>query len=123
MLLQESPLWWLLSAVAAVIWVVVMRAAMPTKTYKAFVSVGPLATFLPIAGFSVAYDQPFTEMLPIYCALVLSAPLGVLGHGKALREVLADPDTPYEEASGPWTLQFAVALVALLGLAIYYVTH
>ncbi|MGW0735102.1 hypothetical protein [Streptomyces sp. NPDC002851] len=121
--LQNSPLWWLFAAAGAGLWIVTMRAAMPTRAYKLFVSAGPLAAILPIAGFSAAYDEPLVEMLPVYCALVLSGPLGILGHRKALREVLADPNIPYEEASGPWTIQFAAALVALLGAAIYYVTH
>jgi hypothetical protein len=41
-------------------------------------------------------------------SLILSPPAGVLGHREALREVLANPDIPYEEASGPWTLQAAL---------------
>ncbi|MGA5599676.1 hypothetical protein [Streptomyces sp. MN3] len=55
--------------------------------------------------------------------MVLSVPVGVLGHRKALREVLADPEIPYDEATGPWTLQAGCALAFFLGLAIYYVSR
>ncbi|MFJ1653233.1 hypothetical protein ACIOC2_17930 [Streptomyces sp. NPDC088337] len=96
---------------------------MPTRAHKAFVSLGPVLAFVPLAAYCLKYKEPFTEMLPIYCALVVSVPSGILGHRKALREVLADPNVPYDEAAGPWTLQAACALAVFLGLAAYYVGH
>lgn len=121
--LQDSPLWWLFSATAAAIWFAVMIPAMPTRKYKSFVSFGPAAAFAVIALYCLKYEESFTEILPIYCGLVISAPMGILGHRKALREVLADPEVPYGEATGPWTLQFAFALPVFLGLALYYVSR
>ncbi|CAL9448512.1 hypothetical protein [Streptomyces sp. enrichment culture] len=44
-------------------------------------------------------------------------PVGVLGHGKRLRAVPADPDVPYDEAAGPWTLRAARAMALFVGLA------
>ncbi|MFJ6851727.1 hypothetical protein ACIQM3_14520 [Streptomyces sp. NPDC091271] len=123
MRLQESPLWWLFAAISAGIWYAVMLPAMPTRTHKIFVSVGPPATFAVIALYCGAYDEKLVAMLPVYCGLVLSVPAGILGHRRALREVLADPAVPYGEASGPWTLQAGVALAAFLGLAVHYTAH
>ncbi|MFJ7253750.1 hypothetical protein ACIQWV_14490 [Streptomyces sp. NPDC098085] len=123
MSLQDSPLWWLFSMAGAAIWFVVMLPAMPTRNHKIFVSIGPLAVFAVIALYCLKSDENLTEMLPVYCGLVISVPVGILGHRKALREMLADPEVPYGEATGPWTLQAAVSLAVFLGLAVYYVSH
>ncbi|MER7960811.1 hypothetical protein [Streptomyces ardesiacus] len=119
--MRNSPWWWLFSAIGIVLWFAVMLPAMPTRKHKALVSLGPVLTLVPLAAYSLKAGEPFTELLPIYCALVVSVPLGVLGHRRALREVLADPDVPYGEATGPWTLQAACSMAVLIGLAVYYV--
>jgi hypothetical protein len=121
--MRGSPLWWVFAAISVLIWFSVMLPAMPTRGYKIFVSFGPPLVFVPLLAYSAKYGDPLVELLPVYCALVLSVPTGVLGHRKALREVLANPDIPYEEATGPWTLQAACALALFLGLAVYYVSR
>ncbi|MEV5985219.1 hypothetical protein AB0L85_09385 [Streptomyces sp. NPDC052051] len=121
--MKDSPLWWLFAVMSVLIWFAVMLPAMPTRKHKAFVSCGPALAVVPLAAYCLKSKEPFTEMLPVYCALIVSVPVGILGHHKALREVLADPDIPYDEATGPWTLQAACALAAFLGLALYYVAH
>ncbi|MEV8451480.1 hypothetical protein AB0467_07005 [Streptomyces sp. NPDC052095] len=123
MALQNSPLWWLFSAVCVAIWFAVVLPAMPTRNHRIFVSLGPLIIFAAITGYCIEFGEAFTEILPVYCGLVLAVPVGVLGHRKALRDMLSDPDVPYEEASGPWTLQAAVALAVFFGLSLFYVSR
>lgn len=96
--MRGSPLWWVFAALSVLIWYLVMLRAMPTRNHRIFVSFGPPVVSVPV-------------------------PVGVLGHRKALREVLADPEIPYDEATGPWTLQAGCALAFFLGLAIYYVNR
>ncbi|MEU3214915.1 hypothetical protein ACF1BP_01565 [Streptomyces sp. NPDC014735] len=123
MALQNSPLWWLFSAVCVAVWFGVMLPAMPTRNHKIFVSLGPPAIFAAVAAYCAESGDAFTEILPVYCGLVLAVPVGILGHRKALRTILSDPDIPYEEASGPWTLQASVALAVFFGLSLFYVTR
>ncbi|MFD5374289.1 hypothetical protein ACFWJE_07705 [Streptomyces griseoincarnatus] len=121
--MRGSPLWWVFAALSVLIWYLVMLRAMPTRNHRIFVSFGPPVVSVPVLAYSAKYGDPLVEVLPVYCALVLSVPVGVLGHRKALREVLADPEIPYDEATGPWTLQAGCALALFLGLAIYYVSR
>lgn len=116
---HDSPVWWLFAAVCTAIWLVVMCPAMPTRAYRRGVATGPVAIFVPVMLYGVKYGA-VTAALPMYCAFVLAVPAGVLGHREALREALKDPKTSYGETSGPWTLQSSAALVAFMGLAVYY---
>lgn len=123
MALHNSPLWWLFSAASVAFWFAVMLPAMPTRNHKVFVSLGPPVIFAAIALYCLKFGDAFTEILPVYCGLILAAPVGVLGHRKALREMLEDPEIPYDEAAGPWTLQGAVALAVFFGLSFFYVSR
>ncbi|MBU6530526.1 hypothetical protein ACFUIW_04320 [Streptomyces sp. NPDC057245] len=121
--MHNSPWWWLFAALGALFWYAVMLPAMPTAKHRALVSLGPPLTLVPLAAYSLKAGEPLTGLLPVYCALVASVPVGILGHGKRLRAVLSDPDVPYDEATGPWTLQAACAMALFVGLAAYYVSR
>ncbi|MFE6788128.1 hypothetical protein ACFVFF_38400 [Streptomyces sp. NPDC057680] len=119
-----SPVWWVLAAGTAALYLAVMFRGMVTRGQKIFVSCGPVAGFLALAAMSAHYGWPLAEMLPYYCAVNMGVVTGMLGHRKALHSYMADraenPNLPEDGTATPWILQMAFTLPVFLGLAFWY---
>ncbi|MEU2495732.1 hypothetical protein [Streptomyces sp. NPDC007883] len=124
MLDKTSPLWWVFAAASVALYLSAMFPGMVNARQKAFVSCGPLATFVAAAAYSYVNKWPITELLPLYCAINLALAAGIIGHWKALHAYMAeraeDPTKGDDGTATPWILQMAFTLPVFMGAAFWY---
>ncbi|MFF4740683.1 hypothetical protein ACFY2W_33055 [Streptomyces sp. NPDC001262] len=116
--------WWAVAIVSVVAFMAVYVPMMPNRRLRIRVSCAPVAMAVVAVLSGLAKGIGLAVLLPLYSAAVLSLVLGVLGHGREMREktqdIVAHGNRAENKLSSGVLSQLAISIVVLLCAAIWF---
>ncbi len=106
--------WWTIAVFAAVAFLALVVPMMPTRRSRIQVALGPVATALFAVASAAVKDYGPETLLPMYAAVMLGIPLGLLGHGRELKQKIIDREQHGERPENKPSTGMVVQLVTVL---------
>ncbi|MFG3285262.1 hypothetical protein [Streptomyces sp. NPDC048111] len=127
---MEAPhvtltIWWLAAITGTLIFLLYFMPIMPNRQQQRNICLAPAAGAAALVLYAVFRHESIQTLLPMYTAIVVAFPLGLIGHRRDMKEKLRDrevngPSRENEPSIGS-TIQVLVALFACGSAALLYV--
>ncbi|MFI5867850.1 hypothetical protein [Streptomyces sp. NPDC051546] len=122
---SHLAVWWLAAVLGAVVFMACFVPIMPTVRQKQGICIGPVAGAAVLVVFAIMKGRTLDTVLPMFVALMLAFPVGVIGHRGKMRDKLRDQEvngqTPENAISYGVTVQVLVSLLIFGALTMIYV--
>ncbi|MFD7103492.1 hypothetical protein [Streptomyces celluloflavus] len=127
--MEASPvmlaIWWIAAIVGTLLFLLAFVPIMPDRQQQRNICIAPVAGAAALVLYGIFRHESIATLLPMYTAIVIAFPLGLIGHRRKMKENLRDraengPSRENDPSVGS-TVQVLVALFACGTAALVYV--